>query len=171
MFPQINLMKSLNRIFFVLLLLPLFSCGQKRETLEEAVKSLYKNTVPLASKANLEEWKNAKVLDSREPEEYEISHLPKAKLVGYDDFDLNAVTSISKDDTVIIYCSVGYRSERIGEKLQKAGFKHVFNLYGGIFNWKNNDGTVVDSNNDTTNRVHTYNKSWSNYLKKGEKVY
>ena len=157
-------------ILFVFFL-PLSSCGQKNESLEEAVKALYKNTVPLASKTNAEEWKNAKILDSREPKEYEVSHLPEARLVGYDDFDLNAVSNISKHDTIIVYCSVGYRSERIGEKLQEAGFKHVFNLYGGIFNWKNQDGLVVDSKNDTTNRVHTYNKVWGLYLRKGEKVY
>jgi hypothetical protein len=70
-----------------------------------------------------------------------------------------------------VYCSVGYRSERIGEKLQDAGYTHVFNLYGGIFNWKNQDGVVLDASNDTTERVHTYNKSWSRFLKKGEPVY
>jgi 3-mercaptopyruvate sulfurtransferase SseA len=55
--------------------------------------------------------------------------------------------------------------------LKKAGYTNVYNLYGGIFQWKNADGIVVTSTNDTTQRVHCYDKSWSRFLKKGEKVY
>ena len=155
----------------MLLFLPFTSCGQKEKSLDEAVKKLYENTVPLATPSNVKEWTNAQLLDSREAGEFDVSHLSGAEFVGYDDFDLSSVSNISKNDTIIVYCSIGYRSERIGEKLQDAGFKHVFNLYGGIFNWKNNDGVVVDNKNDTTNRVHAYNKRWGVYLQKGEKVY
>ncbi|MBI1288793.1 MAG: rhodanese-like domain-containing protein [Flavobacteriales bacterium] len=158
-------------IFGLILLLPLISCGQKNTSLDEEVKTLYRNTVPIAQMTDVENWKNAKVLDSREKEEYDVSHLPNAEFVGYNDFDLSSVKSIPKTDTIIVYCSVGYRSERIGEKLQDAGYKHVYNLYGGIFNWKNHDGVVVDDQNDTTQKVHTYNKDWSRFLTKGEKVY
>lgn len=161
-----------NRLIFALIIfLPLFSCGQKSTSLDEEVKNLYKYTVPLAQKEDAVRWKHAKILDTREKEEFEVSHLPNATFVGYDDFQLSSVSGISKTDTVIVYCSVGYRSERIGEKLKSAGYQHVFNLYGGIFNWKNKDGAVVDMNGDTTQKVHTYNKNWSRFLVKGEKVY
>ena len=66
---------------------------------------------------------------------------------------------------------MGYRSERIGEKLQKMGFTNVKNLYGGIFDWKNQDFEVVGMDNLATDSVHTYNKSWSKWLYKGIKVY
>ena len=118
-----------------------------------------------------QKWNTAALLDTREPEEFNISHIPNAELAGYDDFEMSSVKQFAKEDTIIVYCSVGYRSERIGEKLQDAGYKHVFNLYGGIFNWKNHDGIVVTSTNDTTQKVHTYNKNWSRFLEKGEKVY
>ncbi|MCF8275888.1 MAG: rhodanese-like domain-containing protein [Flavobacteriales bacterium] len=158
-------------IVFLLMLVPLTSCGQKNDSLDEELKTLYKRTVPVISMEDAQKSANAKILDTREPKEFEVSHLPKAKLVGYDDFDLASVKSIPKQDTIIVYCSVGYRSERIGEKLQKAGYTHVFNLYGGIFNWKNHNGVVLDTKNDTTEKVHTYNKDWSRFLKNGEKVY
>ncbi len=161
-----------NRLLILFLFaLPLVSCGQKTDSLDEEVKTLYKNTVPIISMADAKKSASATLLDTREPAEFEVSHLPKAKLVGYDKFDLASVSAISKQDTVIVYCSVGYRSERIGEKLQAAGYKHVFNLYGGIFNWKNHDGVVVDSKNRTTEKVHAYNKTWGRFLKKGEKGY
>ena len=151
--------------------MPVVSCGQQNDNLDEEVKKLYRNTVPVVSMADAVSWKSAALLDTREQIEFETSHLPNAKFVGYDDFDINALADFSKNDTIIVYCSVGYRSERIGEQLQEAGFKSVFNLYGGIFNWKNNDGIVVATSEDTTQKVHTYNKKWSRFLKKGEKVY
>lgn len=161
-----------NRLLTILvLLLPLLSCGQRNSDLDEELKSLYKNTVPIVSMEDAENWSNATLLDAREPEEYQVSHIPNATCVGYDDFEMASVSGLAKTDTIIVYCSVGYRSERIGEQLQEAGFQNVFNLYGGIFHWKNHDGVVVSADNDTTEKVHTYNRSWSRFLKKGEKVF
>ncbi len=161
-----------SRLAIVLmLLLPLVSCGQKSKNLDEELKTLYKKTVPLVSMQDVQKWNTAVLLDTREPEEFEVSHIPNAELAGYNDFEMSSVKQFAKEDTIIVYCSVGYRSERIGEKLQDAGYKHVFNLHGGIFNWKNHDGVVVTSTNDTTEKVHTYNKNWSRFLEKGEKVY
>ena len=77
------------------------------------------------------------LLDTREKKEYEISHIPGAIWVGYNNFKLKRVKEIAKDTKIVTYCSVGYRSERIGEKLQKAGFTDVSNLKGSIFKWVN----------------------------------
>ena len=107
---------------------------------------------------------NVTILDAREEKEYEVSHLPKAQYIGFDNFDSKSVNLIQKTDTIYIYCSVGYRSEKIGERLQKMGFNNVFNLYGGIFNWVNSNYELVDKNNIQTKEVHGYNKEWSKLL-------
>jgi hypothetical protein len=44
-------------------------------------------------------------------------------------------------------------------------------LYGGIFEWKNNNFKVLDTLGNETEKVHTFSKSWSKWLTKGEKVY
>lgn len=111
------------------------------------------------------------LLDAREKAEFDVSHIADAIWVGYDDFNLDRVSQISKDTPVIVYCSVGYRSEKITEKLRKAGYTHVSNMYGGIFEWVNTDKPVVDTTGATTMKVHAYSKSWSVWLSKGEKVY
>ena len=111
------------------------------------------------------------LLDTREKKEYDVSHLPNAIWVGYDDFNLDRVASIAKDKKVVTYCSVGYRSERIGEKLLKAGFKDVYNLNGSLFRWVNAGYEIVDSKNQPTLKVHGYDKNWGKWLKKGEVVY
>ncbi|MEP1094412.1 MAG: rhodanese-like domain-containing protein [Cyclobacteriaceae bacterium] len=155
---------------FALLFISVFpSCGQK--TFEEKMASLYKGTVPLINSSELSPKTNVIILDTRSPEEFDISHIAGAKMIDYDNFVKADVKDIDKGAEVIVYCSVGYRSERIGEKMQKMGFTNVKNLYGGIFDWKNQDKDVVNKNQQPTDSVHTYNKSWSQWLYKGIKVY
>ena len=76
-----------------------------------------------------------------------------------------------KDASIVIYCSVGVRSEKIGEKLIAAGYTNVKNLYGSIFEWVNEGNAVYNMNGKATNRVHAYSKTWGIWLKKGVKVY
>ena len=83
---------------------------------------------------------------------------------------MSKLHGINKNAPIIVYCSVGYRSEKISEKLLAAGYKNVENLYGGIFEWKNKRNTVVDKNG-ITNNVHPYSKTWGVWLKNADKVY
>jgi len=156
------------RYVLPLLLLSLSACAQNSD-IDLEVKRLYKRTVPVMRPEQVQ--RSHIVLDARERSEYDVSHIRGARWVGHEDFNIKRVSRIAKADTVIIYCSIGYRSERIGEKLLKAGYTNVFNLYGGIFHWKNTDRAVVDPQNDTTERVHCYDENWSRFLLKGEKVY
>jgi len=111
-------------------------------------------------------------LDARKKEEYTISHLKNAVWVGYKNFDavtvLNAIRDINKP--IVVYCSIGIRSENIGEKLTAMGFINVKNLYGGIFEWKNNGKPVYNSKEKETDSVHTFNKYWGRLLHSGIKV-
>lgn len=75
------------------------------------------------------------LLDVRQPGEYEIEHIPGAKLIPlprlkdtYDQLDL--------DKPVIAYCAIGGRSQAASQLLSGLGFKEVFNLRGGIRAWK-----------------------------------
>ena len=141
----------------------------------EKLKSIYKGTVPLMQPEALQEAmdrdKELIILDTRSPDEYAISLIPKATFIDYDNFSGKEVEHLDKNSKVIVYCSVGYRSERIGEKMQEMGFKDVHNLYGGIFLWKNQGREVVTPKGTLTDSVHTYNKNWSKWLRNGTKVY
>lgn len=140
------------------------SCQDK--TFDEAVSKLLSFTVPLKSvselsKENLEDYL---ILDTREKEEYQVSHIQGAQYVGYNDFDIKTLANVKKDQAIIVYCSVGYRSEKIGEKLQKAGFSKVYNLYGSLFEWVNNGYEIKDATEKPTSKIHTYNKKWSKWV-------
>ena len=104
------------------------------------------------------------ILDTRDREEFDVSHIPGALFVG-PDFDLKNLESLNREKPTVVYCSVGYRSEKYGEKLLKAGFVDVSNLYGGIFEWVNAgnnliaNGVVLEQK-----KIHTYNASWGKFV-------
>ncbi len=109
-------------------------------------------------------------VDAREKREYEVSHLPHARWVGYETFSLSHLQGVSKQTPIVVYCSVGYRSEKVAEQLIAAGFTKVWNLYGGIFEWVN-QGHIVVNAQGPTEAVHAYDRKWGIWLKKGQKVY
>lgn len=165
-------MKKLIAIFYLLITTMHLSAQSE---FDKMLTGMYEYTVPLVKSDKLVEWQKEDkvyILDARENAEYKISHIKNAIEVGYDNFKLNSVKEISKDSRVIIYCSVGYRSERIGEKLIGEGYTNVFNLYGGIFDWVNNGNQVYDSEGEVA-KVHAYNKDWGKWVgnEKVEKVY
>lgn len=108
--------------------------------------------------------KKAVLLDTRQPEEFRTSHLPGAYWIGYKNFKIANLPEIQKETPIIVYCSVGFRSEKIGEKLKAAGYTNIRNLYGGIFAWANEGRELKDSDGNITKNVHGYDKKWSKLL-------
>ncbi len=162
-------MKNLIYIFAFL-----FSFSVSGQTLKTLLKQYNTESVAYIFVDSLESISaNVILLDAREQKEYDVSHIKNAILIGYDHFNLEKTVSklTNKNDTIIVYCSVGIRSEDIAEKLKTAGYKNVFNLYGGIFEWKNQQNIVVDSSEKPTEKVHTFSKEWSKWLKKGIRIY
>ena len=161
----------MKKIFFLFLLISTVSFSQKK--LDNLLNKFNKNNVPYISVDSLVTT-NAILLDARETKEYKVSHLKNAICVGYDYFDVTkTLEKLPKDKNakIVVYCSLGIRSEIVAHKLIKEGYTNVFNLYGGIFEWKNNNYNVIDTLGNTTEKVHTFNKDWSKWLFKGEKVY
>ena len=159
-------------LFLLLILLGFSMFAQK--SIDKLLKQYNDNSVPYISVQELAMQKaEAIILDSRELKEFETSHLKNAIYVGYDHFKIDSVYKKvpNKDTKIVVYCSVGIRSESIADSLKKAGYKHVENLYGGIFQWKSNDFPVYNKQEKETDSIHTFNKTWSKWLQKGIKVY
>ena len=132
---------------------------------------LLKESVPFVSVAQLRQQPAPILLDTREASEFAISHLRGARLVGYDKFSLATVKDLPKNAPLVVYCSVGARSEKIGAQLRHAGFTNVRNLYGGIFEWVNEGQPVVTAADQPTTRVHAYSPTWGIWLRHSQKVY
>lgn len=135
------------------------------------LSTLLQHTVAEVTVEQASKTTNAVFLDARESGEFAISHISGATWVGYDDFKIDRLGATPKDAPIIVYCSVGYRSEKISEQLKKAGYTNVSNMYGGIFEWVNRSQPVVDNQGAATNKVHAYSKQWGVWLERGEKVY
>jgi len=143
----------------------------KSKSYQAMLSTLLQHSVPEKSVSKVEKDDKAVWLDARELQEFQTSQIQNAQWVGYEDFSLERVDHIDKDQEIVVYCSVGYRSEKVSEKLIDAGYTNVSNLYGGIFEWKNQGNVVVDSTDNPTDRVHAYDRMWGIWLKKGKKVY
>lgn len=111
------------------------------------------------------------LLDAREKQEFEVSHIPNSRFVGHNDFELERLEGISKSDTIVVYCSVGKRSEDIARKISQAGYSNVYNYFGGIFDWTNRGFPVVNTSNEKTSCVHPYSKVWGIWVNNLEKCY
>jgi rhodanese-related sulfurtransferase len=162
----------MKKILILFLIISSTVSAQKK--LDKLLNKWNKRSVPYMSVETLSlPNTDAILLDAREQEEFEVSHLENAIQVGYDHFRLKETLKKLPEDKntkIVVYCSLGIRSETVAYKLIQEGYTNVYNLYGGIFEWKNANFQVVDTLGNTTEKVHTFNKDWGKWLKKGEKV-
>jgi sulfur-carrier protein adenylyltransferase/sulfurtransferase len=74
------------------------------------------------------------IIDVREPYEWEIGHIPGARLVPLARI-AEEIPRLDKRRETILYCKVGARSLRAAHQLAGAGVTDVRNLAGGILRW------------------------------------
>jgi rhodanese-related sulfurtransferase len=115
---------------------------------------------PLAAQARISSSRPPVVYDVRTSAEYVCSHLPGAMWVE-DPTTLGQphVQSTARDQPIIVYCSVGWRSALVCKRLQEAGYTQVWNLAGGIFSWAHAD-LPLERGGDSVRVVHPYDAHW-----------
>ena len=97
------------------------------------LKEYYTDFPTITLSKALDHLKNGRAtfLDIREKEEYAVSHIRTAKRMNPNGTGISKM-NLNKDEVIIVYCSIGARSQDFGEKLKKQGYKKVYNLYGGL---------------------------------------
>jgi rhodanese-related sulfurtransferase len=85
----------------------------------------------------IQKEKDVIILDVRTPQEYQEGHISNAinipvQILGQQLDKLNKF----KDKKILVYCRSGHRSAIASQILDRAGFKNVYNLKGGLFEWK-----------------------------------
>jgi rhodanese-related sulfurtransferase len=136
--------------------------------LKRLIKRKFPTVQPLTTQ-QLAQWQNSQqpqpvLLDTRNAAEYQLSHLQQARHIDPQQPDLSALPE-SRETPIVVYCSVGYRSAKIATKLAEAGYKHVYNLEGSIFQWVN-EGRSVFQDDKLTTQVHPYDRRWGKLLKR-----
>ncbi|WP_115461151.1 rhodanese-like domain-containing protein [Winogradskyella aurantiaca] len=164
----------MKKLFGPIIILLMSLCTQAQPMIGDVLANYNTGKVPYMYISEIDSLKTHTIfLDAREPVEYEVSHIDGAIHVGFNSFNLNIVSSRipNKKQTIIVYCSIGVRSEIIGERLKSAGYTNVFNLYGGIFEWVNQGFPIYKSQEQLTDSVHAYSPRWEKWLTRGIKVY
>ncbi|XP_076452585.1 putative adenylyltransferase/sulfurtransferase MoeZ [Babylonia areolata] len=127
------------------------------------------------------EDQNVVLMDCRDEGEYDVSHLAGAQRVDWQNGDpqqlLESIPS-DKPCTVVCYCSIGYRSSALADKLQaflQSGDKgktagvqpvQVYNLEGSLFKWANEGRPMINVMEQPTVVCHPYNAVWGKLLNK-----
>jgi rhodanese-related sulfurtransferase len=77
-----------------------------------------------------------RLVDCREPDEWEICHIPGAQLIPLSQFPETAPALLpDTQQPIIIYCHHGMRSQRATLWLRAKGYTHVQSMRGGIDAW------------------------------------
>ena len=76
------------------------------------------------------------LLDVREQDEYDSSHIPGAILLPMRTIDENTAAAVipEKDAAVLVYCRSGNRSKTAAEALAVLGYTNIYE-FGGINTW------------------------------------
>jgi len=95
-------------------------------------------------------------VDVRSPEEQRISMIPGAVT------DAHFLKNVEeyKDDIIIGYCTISYRSGELAKKLKEEKGITMYNLRGGLLAWIHDGGRVVDQKGET-NSIHVYGRKWN----------
>lgn len=82
--------------------------------------------------------KKVVVLDVRTTQEFTEGHLPNA--VHIDVMDsvafVQQISKLKKGKTYLVYCKRGRRSTKAATMMEQQGFRHIWNMEGGITAWK-----------------------------------
>ena len=127
----------------------------------------YYNDFPTISISNAQSHlkkNDALFIDVRKKDEYMVSHIETSKRMDPDGSTIDQLKNVDKDQLIIVYCSIGARSQTFGEALEKNGFTNVKNMYGGLFHWANQNYPMVDLKENKTARIHGYNSEWSKWV-------
>ena len=153
----------MNKIVLLWMIMISGLIAQTEETFEAYLENLATEFDIEQIQADSANLSRAVILDVREKNEFEVSRLKNAIWVGYNNFEISKINSISIEQEIIVYCSVGYRSSEIGVELTVSGFKNVKNLYGGIFKWAN-EGRPLYNDSTQTIEIHAFNNEWGRFL-------
>jgi rhodanese-related sulfurtransferase len=104
------------------------------------------------------------LLDVRTREEWNVSHLPGARLIDPQANPDMVLRYIAKDTPLVVYSSIGHRSAVFGARARDLGFKNVVVLEGSIFQWGNERRPLISEDGSRAAKVHPYNPFWVELL-------
>ena len=85
-------------------------------------------------KMRLDRGERLRIVDVREPNEFQINRISGAELVPLGELP-RRYAELDPDEEVILLCKSGARSGKAADFLRSVGFRKALNLKGGILDW------------------------------------
>ena len=123
---------NLNLIFLVITYLIAWSSGSLSS--ESYAAETFKNVSVFEAKHMIDDQKVSLILDVRTDVEYAQSHIRDTVLIPLMVLS-KRVHELKRDQRILVYCYKGNRSKTACEYLASKGFRHIYNMLGGIDSW------------------------------------
>src|SRR3954453_22986950 len=94
----------------------------------------FKTATPAEIKQRIDAGEQVRIIDVREPDEYQIAHIESTELRPMSQLR-DWWQDLPRDEELVIMCHHGSRSAQVCMALSGAGFEHLTNLAGGIDAW------------------------------------
>jgi adenylyltransferase/sulfurtransferase len=85
-------------------------------------------------KQRLDRGDKLRIIDVREPNEWQINRIPGAELIPLGEVP-RRYAELDPEEEIVVQCKMGGRSAKAADFLRSVGFKRVLNLKGGILDW------------------------------------
>lgn len=93
------------------------------------------------------EMEEVQLVDVRTPEEYKTGFIAHSQNIDFHSATFEEdIERLDKSKPVILYCKSGGRSSKCSKKLKEAGFKLVYELEGGITQWRHENHEIKTFN-------------------------
>jgi len=134
-------MSAMLTVLLVLGAVLIASCTAKTETPNQQTPAqIIENISPQEAFDLIQENKDNPdfvILDVRTPEEFAEEHIANALNIDFNSENFrDELDKLDKDKTYLIYCRSGNRSGKALEIMKELDFREVYNMSGGIIEWK-----------------------------------
>jgi adenylyltransferase/sulfurtransferase len=85
-------------------------------------------------KQRLDRGDKLRIVDVREPNEFQINRIPGAELIPLGEIP-RRYAELDPAEELVVLCKMGGRSAKAADYLRTVGFTRVLNLKGGILDW------------------------------------
>jgi rhodanese-related sulfurtransferase len=112
-----------------------------RDLVSEA-KSRIREISPADSIALQAGDQSAQFIDIREPNEWNLGHIPNARHIPRGVLESNIEGCAARDQRIVLYCASGNRTALAADTLQQMGYTNVQSLAGGFRGWVEAGGDI-----------------------------
>jgi sulfur-carrier protein adenylyltransferase/sulfurtransferase len=112
-------------------------CGLRPAPETASVNQSQSNGLEITStelKQRLDRGDKLRIIDVREPNEWQINRIPGAELIPLGEVP-RRYAELDPEEELVVHCKMGGRSAKAADFLRSVGFKRVLNLKGGILDW------------------------------------